>query len=266
MVCSTLPRWSRHTTRPTQQAIARIAVGYGDEQTWTLGLIFFENVLVARMGSKWYQDLFREPKAGDPFSPEMTSALEDFRKVMSYANDDAAGYSGDEAMDRVMTGKAAMTIMGDWGKGFANAALGPERQPAGYYADKIGFMPMPGTAGTFMFTTDTFGMPKGARHPEEAQKLLTAFGSPEGQRTFNRLKGIHLRPPGPRDRRGRRTAARPMTTSSSPPTPRRSLPRRPFSPRGPTSTRSAPCSAPSRARAPTGPSAKCNRRWTIMPT
>ena len=170
-------------------AIAPIAVGYGDEQTWTLGLVFFENVLVARMGGKWYQDLFWEPKAGDPFSPEITSALEDFRKVMSYANDDAGRILWDEAMDRVMTGKAAMTIMGDWGKGFANAALGPERQPAGYYADKIGFMPMPGTAGTFMFTTDTFGMPKGARHPEEAQKLLMAFGSPDGQKTFNRLKG-----------------------------------------------------------------------------
>ncbi len=170
-------------------AVAPIAVGYGDKQFWTLGLLFFENVLVSRMGGKFYQDLFWEPKDTDPFSPEMTYALEDFHKVMSYANDDADKILWDEAMGRVMTGKAAMTIMGDWGKGYANAALGPEGQPAGYYADMIGFMPMPGTTGTFMFTTDTFGLPKSARHPEEAQKLLTVFGSPEGQQTFNRLKG-----------------------------------------------------------------------------
>jgi len=170
-------------------AIAPIAVGYGGGQTWTLGLLFFENVLVARMGGKWYQDLFWEPKNTDPFSSDMTYALEDFRKVMSYANGDAGRIIWDEAMGRVLTGAAAMTIMGDWGKGYANAAPGPEGQAAGYYADKIGLMPMPGTADTFMFTTDTFGVPKGARHPEEAQKLLTVFGSVEGQKTFNRLKG-----------------------------------------------------------------------------
>ena len=170
-------------------AIAPIAVGYGAGQTWTLGLLFFENVLVARMGGQWYQDLFGAPKDDDAFSPGMTYALEDFRKVMSYANDDAGRIVWGKAMDRVMTGEAAMTVMGDWGKGYANAAPGPDKGSAGYYADKIGFMPMPGTKGTFVFTTDTFGVPIGARNPKEAEKLLGVFGSADGQRTFNRLKG-----------------------------------------------------------------------------
>ena len=85
----------------------------------------------------------------------------------------------DKAMDRVLKGEAAMTIMGDWAKGYANAA--------GYHSDAFGFIPMPGTAGTFVFTTDTFGLPIGAS--EDTRKVLNVFGSAEGQKIFNELKG-----------------------------------------------------------------------------
>ena len=48
-------------------------------------------------------------------------------------------------------------------------------------------IPMPGTAGTFVFTTDTFGLPTGA--DEDTRKLLKVFGSAEGQKIFNQFKG-----------------------------------------------------------------------------
>ena len=48
---------------------------------------------------------------------------------------------------------------------------------------------MPGTAGTFVFTTDTFGLPKGARNPAGTIDILKLFGSKEGQDTFNPIKG-----------------------------------------------------------------------------
>jgi glucose/mannose transport system substrate-binding protein len=78
-----------------------------------------------------------------------------------------------------------MTIMGDWGKGYANAA--------GFDEKTFGVMPTPGTAmptaKTFVFTTDTFGMPLGALHKEDTLNMLRVFGSREGQDVFNPKKG-----------------------------------------------------------------------------
>ena len=49
------------------------------------------------------------------------ATLEDFRTLMSYANEDADDLPWDKAMARVLKGEAAMTIMGDWAKGYADA-------------------------------------------------------------------------------------------------------------------------------------------------
>jgi glucose/mannose transport system substrate-binding protein len=86
-------------------------------------------------------------------------------------------------MDRVLKGEAAMTIMGDWAKGYADAA--PQYQGA------VGFIPTPGTSRTFVFTTDTFSMPINLDSDQVAdtKKLLGVFGSPDGQRIFNAKKG-----------------------------------------------------------------------------
>jgi glucose/mannose transport system substrate-binding protein len=167
-------------TTPDAKAITPIALGYGQEQTWTLALVFFENILVARLKGEGYRNLFVDPQERDAFSPDMTAAIEDFRKLLSYTNSDADRIVWDNAMDRVLRGEAAMTIMGDWAKGYANAA--------GAFGDKFGFIPTPGTADSFVFTTDTFGMPKG-NHAADTEKLLKVFASADGQRDFNYSKG-----------------------------------------------------------------------------
>jgi len=163
----------------TGRKIAPIALGYGEKQTWTLALVFFENLLVGRQKGDLYQHLFTAPKKLDAFSADVASALDDFRRLISYANEDAKEVVWDKAMDRVLKGEAAMTIMGDWAKGYANAA--------GFHSDAFGFIPMPGTAGTFVFTTDTFGLPTGAS--EDTRKVLNVFGSAAGQQIFNQFKG-----------------------------------------------------------------------------
>jgi len=167
------------TIKQMDPQISPFALGYGEKQSWTLALVFFENLLVARMGGKAYQDLFLAPTRGDAFTAQMTYALEDFRKLLSYANDGAGDLVWTKAMDRVLKGQAAMTIMGDWAKGYANAA--------GSFGETFGFMPMPGTAGTFVYTTDTFGFPIGGA--DDTDKLLKKFGSQDGQRIFNKIKG-----------------------------------------------------------------------------
>jgi glucose/mannose transport system substrate-binding protein len=167
--------------------ITPIAMGFkqtqGDmatDDTWTLALLFFENILVAHLGGPDYWKLFTEPKPGDPDTEiVMAQALDDFRRLVSYSNLNASMLTWNEPLDMVLNGTAAMTIMGDWGKGYANSK----------HADRFGAIPTPGTAGTFVFTTDTFGLTVGSKNVRDTSNLLSWFGSREGQDVFNPLKG-----------------------------------------------------------------------------
>ncbi|BBP92706.1 hypothetical protein BsIDN1_63240 [Bacillus safensis] len=54
----------------------------------------------------------------------------------------------------------------------------------------FGYTATPGTEGSFMVITDTFGLPKGVKQPEKnVKKFLSVLGSVEGQDAFNPLKG-----------------------------------------------------------------------------
>jgi len=180
-VAEKVKQYAQDTGRP----ITPIALGYGQKQAWTLALVFFENILVAanplanRLEGALYEQLFSHPMAHDALKPDILYALEDFRRLISLANEDADDVVWDEAMDRVLKGEAAMTIMGDWALAFAINA--------GKHLDTFGFMPMPGTGQTFVFTTDTFGFPKDA--DEETKNVLRVFGSVPGQQIFNEKKG-----------------------------------------------------------------------------
>ena len=169
--------------------ITPIAMGFkqtqGDmatDDTWTLALLFFENILAARLGGTDYVKLFTEPKPHDPdMEIVIAKALDDFRRLVSYSNVNASSLTWSEPLDMVLNGEAAMTIMGDWGKGYANSK--------GAGAETFGAGPTPGTADTFVFTTDTFGLTKGAKNARGTMNLLKLFGSREGQDIFNPIKG-----------------------------------------------------------------------------
>ncbi|MFW6190479.1 MAG: carbohydrate ABC transporter substrate-binding protein, partial [Candidatus Bipolaricaulota bacterium] len=53
----------------------------------------------------------------------------------------------------------------------------------------FGWAPSPGTSGEFMIVSDSFGLPDGAPHRENAIGFLKLLGSKEGSDTFNPLKG-----------------------------------------------------------------------------
>jgi glucose/mannose transport system substrate-binding protein len=75
-----------------------------------------------------------------------------------------------------------MTIMGDWAYGyFINKGA-----KAG---EVFGWAPSPGTDGMFMWLSDSFGLPKGAPHRNNAIEWLKVCGSREGQDAFNPKKG-----------------------------------------------------------------------------
>jgi glucose/mannose transport system substrate-binding protein len=134
-------------------------------------------VLAGTLGAEAYIGLW--DGSTDWNGPEVTQALENFKMMMGYINEDHTALSWDQANQYVIDGTAAMTIMGDWcdgdyvAKGFT-----------GY-----GWAPVPGTDGTFVALSDTFGLPMGVKQPEAVKMFLGVLGSKEGQEAFNILKG-----------------------------------------------------------------------------
>ncbi|MFE6968255.1 ABC transporter substrate-binding protein [Isoptericola sp. NPDC057653] len=148
-------------------------------QAWTQ-VQLLETVLLADLGADGYSGLW--DGSTDWKSPEVTSALQDFQKLMSYTNTDRDGLDWPESQQLVIDGKAGFTVMGDW----AEASYEEQKKELG--TDYSAF-PVPGTDGVFDFLADSFTLPVGAPHPDGAKAWLETVGSAEGQEAFNKAKG-----------------------------------------------------------------------------
>lgn len=141
----------------------------------------FESVLLSTYGQDDYVKLMGGDAAlwGDA---RLDKSIGTLAKMLSYSNEDRASIGWSTAADMVLEGKAAMTIMGDWAHGYMlskGAKVGTD----------YGYAAAPGNAGVFMWLSDSFGLAKGAPHPEEAKAWLAVAGSREGQDAFNPKKG-----------------------------------------------------------------------------
>jgi glucose/mannose transport system substrate-binding protein len=151
----------------------------GDNGIWTATHLM-ESVLLGALGPEGYRGLWTGET--DWNSAEVTTALDTFAQMMAYVNEDHAALSWDQAAQLVADGDAAMTIMGDWAQGYFTSI--------GLTVDEdYGWAPSPGTGGSFMMLSDSFGLPQGAPHRDNAIAWLTVAGSQEGQDAFNPLKG-----------------------------------------------------------------------------
>jgi glucose/mannose transport system substrate-binding protein len=151
----------------------------GDNGIWAATHLL-ESVLLGVMGPEKYNGLWTGQT--DWGGSEVRQALETFARMMEYVNEDHAALSWDQAAQLVADGDAAMTIMGDWVQGYyTSLGLKPDVD--------YGWAPAPGTKGTFIMLSDSFGLPKGAPHRDNAIAWLTVCGSKEGQDAFNPLKG-----------------------------------------------------------------------------
>ncbi len=151
----------------------------GDNGIWTATHLF-ESVLLGTMGAEKYKGLWTGTT--DWNGPEVTQALETMVKMLGYVNTDHAALSWDQAAQYVADGAAAMTIMGDWAEGyFKSKGMTPNVE--------FGWAPSPGTTGTFIMLSDSFGLPKNAKDRANALAWLTVCGSKEGQDAFNPKKG-----------------------------------------------------------------------------
>lgn len=151
-------------------------------EAWTVNHLW-ESVALASLGVDGWNGIWTGET--DPMGEEMMAAWDLFGEVLacSNINDDAAGLSWQQAIDSVIAGDAAFNIMGDWAAGYMTTTLGLEP------GEGFGFAASPGTGGTFMWLSDSFGLPADAPNRDATLAWLSVLGSVEGQNAFNPLKG-----------------------------------------------------------------------------
>jgi glucose/mannose transport system substrate-binding protein len=153
-----------------------LAVG----EQWTQKHLL-ETVMIATLGTSGWAKLWT--KGGNWSSPQVTTALNRYKELLTYTNSDSASLTWQDASKLVADGKAAFNIMGDWADGYFRVDL--KKKPTTGY----NWAAVPGTVGVYDWLSDSFTLPKGAPHRAAAVQWLGFLGSKLAQDTFNPLKG-----------------------------------------------------------------------------
>lgn len=148
-------------------------------ETWTV-VHLLETVLLGVLSPSAYTGLWDGTTSWNTASVRL--ALDYFDRMLNYVNEDAPALSWDEASALVVSGDAAMNIMGDWAHGYFMAQ---GWTPGVEY----GWAPTPGSAGAFQALSDTFVLPKDAPDRDVVIAWLRTVGTREGQDAFNPIKG-----------------------------------------------------------------------------
>jgi glucose/mannose transport system substrate-binding protein len=140
-----------------------------------------ETVLLGELGADAYERLF----SGDLgwTSPEVTSALAMFGKVLGASDVKSAAGEWQPQLDRIVEGSAVYAVMGDWSSSYL------EQSKKLQWRDGYDVATSPGTEGVYDFLSDSFTLPTGVRSPDLSRKWLVECGSASGQNLFNPLKG-----------------------------------------------------------------------------
>jgi glucose/mannose transport system substrate-binding protein len=157
------------------------ALAVGGKDTWAVTMLF-EDILLTTAGPQKFNDLMAG--RADWTDKSVVDALDVLKRIWQggYVNKDFSALTWDDASGQVLKGTAAMTIMGDWAKGYFQANDSA-------WADNFGWQPSPGNEGIFKVVVDTFGLPKGAENAANTQNFLKVLASKTGQVVFNLRKG-----------------------------------------------------------------------------
>jgi glucose/mannose transport system substrate-binding protein len=140
----------------------------------------FENTFLGVAGPQKWNDITSGKAGWD--SPEVKAAAGQFAKILPYVDPDASASTWDQATKKLASGDCAFESMGDW-------AYGELRKAGVKEGSDYGYVPHPGTDGSFVMVVDTFVVGKDSKQKAEADKWIAALGSKETQLAFNKEKG-----------------------------------------------------------------------------
>ena len=161
----------------TLKAAGVTALAFSNQEGFQ-GSQMFESTLLGVAGPETYNALFKGEVGWD--DPGARATAETYAKFLDYVNQDFTALDWSAAIAMVIEGRAAFNSMGDWAYGEVVAKNAQ---------DNIGWVSHPGTAGSFVLVVDSFTLPVGAPHPENAANWLKILGTKEAQEAFNPLKG-----------------------------------------------------------------------------
>jgi glucose/mannose transport system substrate-binding protein len=152
-------------------------------QDWQLVLLF-NAVLLDVGGPALYRDFYIRHQARAATCAAMRDALLTFARLRAYVDPGSPGRSWNQSTALVITGRAAMQVMGDWAKReFTDAGLA--------VGTDFGCRLAPGSDAHYILAVDSFTFPRtsqaGARAAQ--QLLANAVMDPVTQLEFNRIKG-----------------------------------------------------------------------------
>jgi glucose/mannose transport system substrate-binding protein len=149
--------------------------GNGD---WAIAHLF-DWVLLGTMGAEKYKGLWNGKTSWS--GKEVSASIDNLAKILSYGNS-SKSLDWPDAGKLVTGGKAGYFIMGDW----ASSQWQSEGLKLG---SDYTFAPAPGATNVYMWLSDSFTLPKGAKNRDIAINWLKVCGSKAGQDSFNPKKG-----------------------------------------------------------------------------
>ena len=165
-----------------------VTIAVGNKDSFALTLLTLENMLPAvadaksypqATGRTLYDELFLGRLAESQWHQPVLRALQCVQYLSrSFLRDEDLSWA--EALHRVESGKADLSVMGDWANGELKEAL---------RTGTVDARPFPGSEGTFVFTSDTFPLPEAAPYRKESEELLETLASINAQLAFSLEKG-----------------------------------------------------------------------------
>ena len=147
--------------------------------------MLLETTLLGDLGVEKFNGLYDGTTKWD--GADVTTALGDFKTLVSYSNTDRETMDWDAAMSKYLmpsdpaTATGGYQLMGDW----VPAQLLSLKIPDSAYT----YWPAPGTDGVYQWLSDSFTLPKGGTNAAGAKCWLKVVGSADGQKAFNMVKG-----------------------------------------------------------------------------
>jgi glucose/mannose transport system substrate-binding protein len=169
-----------YTVSEALQAKGLIPLAVGSKDGHQIKIHVWDGLLVAK-GSVEFRESYLSGHE-DPADPRIIDTLNEYAHMLEYSNADRGSLTWDGAAQMVVDGKAAMTIVGDFGKSFFLSK--------GWRTGvELGEVPLPGTSGTFVYIVDSFGLPRGIADRQATVNFLNLIATSEAQNVFGRIKG-----------------------------------------------------------------------------